>query len=103
MFFLIAGIQPKTKVVDTAPRLCPVCGLQQACLKRTDHYLSLFFIPVFPVKYGEPFLACTNCERLQYGQQPQEAGYKRTIARCTACGRDLEKDFSFCPYCGRRM
>jgi RNA polymerase subunit RPABC4/transcription elongation factor Spt4 len=101
MFFLIAGIQPKTKVVDTAPRLCQVCGLQQACLKRTDHYLSIFFIPLFPVKRGEPILVCENCERLQHEQQPQGAGYNRTMVQCRACGRNLEKEFSFCPYCGR--
>jgi endogenous inhibitor of DNA gyrase (YacG/DUF329 family) len=101
MFFLIAGIQPKTKVIDTSPRPCPACGLPRAFLKRTDHYLSIFFIPVFPVKRGEPFLACENCEQLQHGRQPHEAGYRGGVVRCAACGKDLEKEFSFCPYCGR--
>jgi len=101
MFFLIAGIQPKTKVIDTSPRLCPACGLPRAFLKRTDHYLSIFFIPVLPVKRGEPFLACENCEQLQHGRQPHEAGYRGGVVRCAACGKNMEKEFSFCPYCGR--
>jgi hypothetical protein len=44
---LIAGVLPKIKVLDQNPRRCPVCGLNQAYSKRTDHYLSLFFIPIF--------------------------------------------------------
>jgi len=101
MFFLIAGIQPRTKVIDNSPQLCPGCGRGQAWLKRTDHYLSIFFIPVFPVKRGEPFWACENCARLQYEPQPHEAGDQRGVVRCAACGKNMEKEFSFCPYCGR--
>ena len=61
MFFLIGGVQPKTVSVDDTPRLCPACGLAQARLKRIDHYLSLFFIPLFPVKRGEPVVICDRC------------------------------------------
>ncbi len=53
MFFFIGGVQPKTITLDDSRRLCPACGLAQARLKRTDQYLSLFFIPLFPVKRGE--------------------------------------------------
>jgi endogenous inhibitor of DNA gyrase (YacG/DUF329 family) len=101
MFFLIAGIQPRTKVIDDSPRLCPGCGRGQAWLKRTDHYLSIFFIPVFPVKRGEPFLSCEHCERLQYERKQHEPGYQRGVMQCPACGKELEINFSFCPYCGR--
>lgn len=45
----IAGVAPKTKIIDKALRLCPACGLARARLQRTDHWLSLFFIPVFRV------------------------------------------------------
>ena len=61
MFFFIAGIQPKTVELDAPSRMCPKCGLYQAQLKRVDHYLSLFFIPLFPVKKGNPFLECRRC------------------------------------------
>jgi hypothetical protein len=62
---LIAGVSPKIKVLDQNPRRCPGCGLNQAYSKRTDHYLSLFFIPIFRVKKGEPFIICDRCERFQ--------------------------------------
>jgi RNA polymerase subunit RPABC4/transcription elongation factor Spt4 len=104
MFFLIAGIQPKTKVIDKTPRPCPACGLPQAWLKRTDHYLNIFFIPLFPVKRGEPFLVCENCERLQYRRgQEYDAGFREAARRCASCGRVMERSFSFCPYCGRKV
>jgi len=104
MFFFIAGIQPKTKTVDAIPRLCPACGLQQACLKRTDHYLSLFFIPLFPVKKGEPFLMCENCERVRHEKEPLfETPSWMAEKKCTSCGRVLERNFLYCPYCGRAV
>jgi ribosomal protein S14 len=102
MFFFIGGIQPKTKVIDTAPRLCSSCGQMSAYLKRIDHYLSLFFIPVFPVKKGAPFITCENCRRMAAEQQePFETTFGRVGMRCKSCGKALEKNFSFCPYCGR--
>ena len=50
---IIAGISPKIVVLDNNPRRCPACGLVQTYLKRSDSYLSLFFIPIFRVKKGE--------------------------------------------------
>ena len=61
MFFFIGGIQPRTVRLEKKMKFCPSCGRHELFLKRTDHYLSLFFIPVFPVKKGVPFLTCENC------------------------------------------
>ena len=61
MFFLIGGVQPKTVTLDETPGICSACGLAQARLKRVDHYLSLFFIPLFRVKKGDPVLICDRC------------------------------------------
>ena len=61
MFFFIGGVQPKTVRLDMQARLCPVCHHSTVYLKRVDHYLSLFFIPLFPVKKGIPFLSCDKC------------------------------------------
>lgn len=61
MFFFIGGVQPKTVRIDKQARLCPACQHSAVYLKRVDHYLSLFFIPLFPVKKGIPFLSCDNC------------------------------------------
>ncbi|MBW1787700.1 MAG: zinc-ribbon domain-containing protein, partial [Deltaproteobacteria bacterium] len=58
MFFFIAGVQSKTVTVEDHPRMCPSCGLYQARLMRVDHYFSAFFIPLFRVKTGTPFVQC---------------------------------------------
>lgn len=71
MFFFIGGIQPKTVFVDRNPKPCSSCGQVKLYLKRIDHYLSLFFIPLFAVKRGMPFLICENC-----GSVFDEKGFK---------------------------
>jgi ribosomal protein S14 len=99
--FLIAGIAPKTKVLDQNPRPCPVCGRVRAYYRRVDQYLSLFFIPVLRVKTGEPFLLCEPCEKTV---SEMKADYRtetdRTRHRCRKCGRGLGEGFRFCPFCG---
>jgi len=106
MCFFIGGISPKTKILDQNPRLCPVCGLVQAYFKRVDHYLHIFFIPVIRVKKGEPFIACNRCERkvFEFGEKEKEEQQFQTdgrASRCINCGKTLEKDFKYCPYCGK--
>ena len=54
-------MQPKKTKLEQTPRACPRCGLPAARLKRQDHYLSLFFIPLIPVKRGEAYLECDQC------------------------------------------
>jgi hypothetical protein len=105
MFFFIGGMQPKTVDLDNTPRMCPSCGLYQAKLKRVDHYISAFFVPMIPVKKGEPFLLCERC-----GAASRESTAKATPFhndkkpdRCPGCGGLVEKGFSYCPFCGRRM
>ena len=100
----IAGISPRTKTLDQNPRRCPVCGLHQAYNKRVDHYLSLFFIPVLRVKKGEPFIICDGCEATSpefgsdFSHQTQD-----DEQRCRYCGKPLNSDFKYCPYCSKRI
>jgi hypothetical protein len=104
MFFFIGGVQPKTVTVDDSPRLCPACGLAQARLKRIDHYLSLFFIPLFPVKRGAPVVICDRCGAVSspgQGVAPSSLTPERT--RCFRCGSALEPTFQYCPHCGNRV
>lgn len=109
MFFFVGGIQPKTKTLDENPRLCPACGLAQARLKRIDHYLSLFFIPLFPVKKGEPLLMCDRCgyaappEETFHGRPTDMAPPPMVAVRCPSCGKTLEPSFAYCPYCGKKV
>lgn len=109
MFFFIGGIQPKTKTLDETPRLCPACGLAQARLKRIDHYLSLFFIPLFPVKKGEPLVICDRCgyaappDELQGRPSRGPVSVPPPVRRCPSCQQTLDPSFAYCPYCGRKV
>jgi RNA polymerase subunit RPABC4/transcription elongation factor Spt4 len=102
--FLIAGVSPKIKILDTNPRICPVCGLARAHYKRVDHYFNLFFIPILRVKKGKPFIMCDRCERTVH-EFKEEYGHpaNRKGAMCHHCGKDLDKNFKYCPYCGKRL
>ena len=101
-FFFIGGLQPKVKVLDERPRRCPRCGLHQAYLKRVDHYISLFFIPVLKVKTGEPTLVCDRCAQpiAPESDAPAEAAADKS---CRHCSRSYPNDYEFCPRCGRRL
>ena len=104
MFFLIGGVQPKTTTLDQTPRICPECGFAQAWLKRVDHYVSLFFIPVFPVKKGVPVLICKSCGAVSSPDQTfREAGKDRAGKRCPQCGCTLNSEFRYCPGCGMQI
>ena len=108
MFFFIGGIQPRTVTVDNAARLCPACGLAQARLKRIDHYLSLFFIPLIPVKRGQVMLMCDRCGAVSPPDQPLERPQIAPqqlypAAQCPKCGGSLQAEFRYCPHCGSRV
>ena len=102
--FLIAGVSPKTKILDKNPRLCSVCGLARAYFKRVDYYLSIFFIPILRVKKGQPFIMCDNCEKniYDFGMGDNLWRSKKDL-RCTNCGRALRNEFKFCPFCGKQI
>ena len=104
-FLLIGGVQPKVKVLEENPRRCPRCGLHQAYLKRVDHYLSVFFIPVLKIKTGQPVLICNRCEQPAHDSgsdlpRPQPSPATRS---CRFCDKAFPRDYNFCPICGRRL
>lgn len=99
----IAGVSPKKKVLDQNPRRCSVCGLNQAYYQRVDHYLSLFFIPIFRVKKGEPFSICDSCAQAGHGFKPDVTQHQTNAGTCGSCGKALNQDFKYCPQCGKRV
>ncbi len=104
MCFFIAGIQPKTVTLKEHPRMCQACGLYQARLKRVDHYLSLFFLPIFRVKKGEPFLQCQSCGSLSgESGDVRDHRFKGTGRTCPYCSQPLKPEFRFCPSCGKKL
>ncbi|MBN1654458.1 MAG: zinc ribbon domain-containing protein [Deltaproteobacteria bacterium] len=104
MFFFIAGVQPRTIRIEKLEMSCPLCGHNTLYKKRIDHYLSLFFIPFFPLKRGNAFTACDNCGALG-GDAAKSPFQPRTEEpnRCSHCRAALDPTFQYCPYCGRRL
>jgi rRNA maturation endonuclease Nob1 len=104
MFLFIAGLQPRTIVLDKNQQVCPSCGCYQAVKKRTDYYLSLFFLPIIPVKRGIPYLYCANCDDHYIDSEiDPDHSKSRLKTRCVQCGRHLEPEFIVCPYCGKEI
>ncbi|HZX11542.1 MAG TPA: zinc ribbon domain-containing protein [Acidobacteriota bacterium] len=103
MFFFIGGIQPKTVKLDKNPRNCPECSHFDLYLKRTDSYLSLFFIPLFPVKKGAPFMKCENCGAVFTQERTRIDSQVVSHQKCPHCGRSVGPDFVYCPYCGKPL
>jgi hypothetical protein len=99
--FIIAGVSPKTKALESTPRLCPICGLARAYLKRIDHYFTLFFIPVIRLKKGQPVLICEKCEKNVPEMIPNVYSGSPAEDLCRFCGKTLKKEFNYCPYCGK--
>jgi RNA polymerase subunit RPABC4/transcription elongation factor Spt4 len=104
LFFLIAGIQPKTVKLEEQPQMCPSCGLYQAFRKRVDHYVAVFFLPIVRVKQGPAFLECRSCGSLsdESGESLGEPGRTRGNA-CAYCGRAVERNHRYCPFCGKPL
>jgi hypothetical protein len=102
MFFFIAGIQPKTVELESHDRMCAACGRYQARMKRMDHYFSFFFVPLFRVKKGHPFIECRSCgSLLNESGQPWFEPHQDKRSLCPSCGETLNPGFRYCPSCGK--
>ncbi|MCX5919285.1 MAG: zinc ribbon domain-containing protein [Deltaproteobacteria bacterium] len=98
-------MQPKKVQVDDQARACPRCGLPSARLKRLDHYISLFFIPLIPIKRGETFLECNRCGGVfdETGHAQASPFESRSPQACPQCGQPVSPGFRYCPNCGQRI
>jgi zinc ribbon protein len=102
VFFLIGGVQPRTVRARQPVLVCPECGKTGLRRQRVDMVLSLFFIPLFPVRKGTPRMVCDVCGTVfdLSGKREHSAPGGR---KCPSCGRPVQSDFSFCPSCGRSL
>ena len=100
----IGGVGPRRKKIDNNPRICSNCGLSQAYLVRVDDYLSLFFIPILRIRRGEPLVECERCGHVTDENGKIHApGTDIRVISCHSCGETLEKEFTYCPYCGAKQ
>lgn len=83
--------------------------------------MLFFFIPLFPVKRGEPYLECSRCGyagAAQFAEPPtpggETSGGRDTRGkgegeqeirekRCPSCGSYIPAAYRFCPHCGQRL
>ena len=130
MFFVgIFGIEDKIKKIreDINVR-CMGCGFEEATLVKIYSCFHIFFIPV--LKWNEKYMIiCNNCGKKYMVEEEdaikaEEVGYiynQKLIQldqeeedtfniinggakpRCSFCGRELESDFRYCPYCGQKI
>jgi hypothetical protein len=123
MFFFIGGLQPRREVLDPGPLRCPRCGRRSARIEQVRSYLSLFFVPLVPVRRGDPYLICDHCGAVQTLHGDSPAGFPEAYApetydgldeelepglddnplSCPECGGPIEPEFDFCPYCGKKL
>lgn len=126
MFFVgIFGIEDKKKEIRTIRNLsCKNCDvLSGLTLFKVYSYFHIFFLPLF--RWNERYyLVCSRCSsiyeiskekgiRAERGEEEaitywdlksMEYGYYNNHIqhKCKNCGKELESNFEYCPYCGKR-
>lgn len=128
MFFIgIFGVESKQKEIKTLNDIsCKSCdkGIGGKIIK-TFNFFHFFFIPLF--RWNEKYyLICNGCnsvyeipkdkgKRIEKGEgieitywdlKDVETRYNVNYAacnRCAHCGKALEHDFEYCPYCGAKI
>lgn len=125
MFFMI-GAYPKEKIIPYKYDHAAVhsCGkFIKIEIIRVSYVFSLFFIPIF--NFGKKYYVRFNCcgkiheldketgKKIERGENPPididleqntiiDSEYE-IIKSCPQCGKTLEQDFEFCPYCGKKL
>jgi uncharacterized Zn-finger protein len=65
LFFFIFSVNDREKVIETGEFDCPYCGTtRQYLYKEARPYVSLYFIPLFPVGGGREFVECDFCHNV---------------------------------------
>ncbi|MBY0756764.1 zinc ribbon domain-containing protein [Clostridium sardiniense] len=130
MFFIgIFGIESGQKEIKTLNNIsCKVCNFNTTGqLIKTFSLFQFFFIPIF--KWNEMYyIKCNRCSTIY--EIPKDKGKKIENGEdvditywdlneidnghsdnhyyspkniCPSCGRTLEGDFKYCPYCGTKI
>lgn len=126
MFFIgIFGVEDKEKELkEYASTVCPCCSqLSRAVLMERYTYFHIFFIPTFRwnkqyyIRYrccgGIYEVAKEDIERFRNASDIDTSRLKKIYCRadaeqnyyqrCKSCGKEFERRFAYCPYCGTRV
>ncbi|MCT8975400.1 zinc ribbon domain-containing protein [Clostridium sp. CX1] len=128
MFFVgVFGIEDKQKEIKTIKNLsCKNCSnSSELVLFKQYSFFHFFFIPMFKwnIRY---YLICNGCNTIY--EIPKEKGIRAEEGddtaitywdlnnvnipyygtynnkhRCKSCGEEIEANFEYCPYCGKRQ
>jgi len=123
MFFIgIFGIESKQKEVGYVQEIgCKNCPSKELKIYKTYDFFHFFFIPLF--KWNIAYYAiCKNCRAVYEIPREKgegvEKGYKDVLSywdlkqseksesfpqRCGSCGRTVEPNYQYCPYCGEKL
>lgn len=129
MFFVgIFGIENKQKEIKSLENIdCKTCGTKiMGTLIKSYEYFHIFFIPIF--RWNEKYyVMCKRCNSIYElsKEKGKEIEYRKTyqitlsdltliqegerygkIAMkkvCSNCGRNIEGEYNYCPYCGSKM
>lgn len=104
---ICCGVMTKIKVADGTPRglpvppdniVCPYCSYKGAAgYRRRVTWFTLFFVPIFPVKYSDYYMCCTSCgtmlgRRECFICRNCRAYAPNSFSHCVRCGIDLNED-----------
>ena len=129
MFFIgVFGIENKEKIIKETQRIyCKGCNdYIEGKIIKVYSFFPFFFIPLF--KWNEKYYVIyNNCDHVysiskEKGKSIehdesyeisywdlkdfQGANYENNNAinnKCLRCGRELERDYIYCPYCGKKI
>ncbi|MDF2612730.1 MAG: hypothetical protein K0S71_516 [Clostridia bacterium] len=113
--FIFIDVTQLTKQMKSIPGICMVCQQKrQLILLKTYSCFRIFFIPIW--HWGERYYITDQTCGAVYEISEEDAvlvkydkkdistcmpiAEHQTVIKCTACGKVLEQEYEFCPYCG---
>jgi hypothetical protein len=124
-FFFIAGTKPISKKVEgglVVRERCANCGMLSEIEEHSwKTYLTVFFIPVFPISTGERVLTCNRCgasrrlmrrdvESGSVGESSSPPEPEGRVINCVYCGESVRTPALpgmsvnvSCDHCGRKF
>eukprot|EP00252_Welwitschia_mirabilis_P015950 TRINITY_DN35368_c0_g1_i1.p1 TRINITY_DN35368_c0_g1~~TRINITY_DN35368_c0_g1_i1.p1 ORF type:complete len:109 (+),score=1.91 TRINITY_DN35368_c0_g1_i1:215-541(+) len=106
-FFFVGGLNQEVRsVLQRGVGRCFFCG-SETSLVEYDKVLKLFFVPVWRWPSKSPALYCDNCRLIMpqasLSAPPPGDSLVPEHLRCWSCSRVLQREFSYCPYCGSAL